>query len=63
MPNVNRRGTRGWTRGDDEVAIVDILKSAPYSDAQKLIRQFSWKELNNNIGEEFANAFPKDKYK
>ena len=56
----------GWTRGDNEVAILDILTHASKADARRLIKHFSWKSLHSSIddgfGEWFAEAFPMEKF-
>lgn len=57
----------GWTIGDDEDAIMDVLKSAPPSDQRRLIKQFGWDYLEDKIddgpGSDFADAFPEDQWK
>jgi hypothetical protein len=56
----------GATVGDDEDAIMDILKTAPDADARKLIKKFGWKRLYDKIddgfGEDFKDTFSKAKY-
>lgn len=57
----------GWTVGDDEDAIMDILKTAPVSQQRRLIKQFGWDHLEDKIddgpGSDFADAFPEDQWK
>lgn len=56
----------GPTVGNDEDAAMEILKSASAADARRLIKEFGWKRLYDEIddgpGEEFAEAFPKQAY-
>ncbi len=55
----------GATIGDEEDAIMDILKQ-DRSDARKLIKKFGWSRLEGDIddwfGSDFADAFPKKEY-
>jgi hypothetical protein len=56
----------GATVGDDEDAIMDILRTAPDADARALIKKFGWERLYDDIddgpGEDFKKAFPKASY-
>lgn len=56
----------GPTVGDDEDAIMEILETAPDADARRLIKDFGWKRLYDEIddgpGEEFKERFPKSTY-
>jgi hypothetical protein len=56
----------GSTAGDDEDALLDVLRSAPAADQRRLIGQFGWDRLHDDIddwaGEDFAESFPKAVY-
>lgn len=56
----------GATVGDDEDAIMDVLKNAPEADARQLIQHFGWSKLYDDIddwvGTEFEDRFPRNKY-
>jgi hypothetical protein len=56
----------GLTVGDDEDAVLDILKTAPNGDARRLIKRFGWDYLYDKIddgpGEVFKETFPKASY-
>jgi hypothetical protein len=57
---------RGFAVGDDEDAVLDILKTAPNADARRLIKRFGWDYLYDKIddgpGEMFKETFPKADY-
>ncbi len=52
----------GVVGGNDEMAIMDILRSAKPAEARRLIAKFGWANLHDKIdnlgGSEFENAFP-----
>lgn len=56
----------GATIGDDEDAVMALLTSATDADARTLINRFGWEHLYDKIddfvGEEFAEHFPKAAY-
>lgn len=55
----------GATIGDEEDAIMDLLKAKP-ADAKALINEFGWERLHDDIddliGNEFEDTFPEDEY-
>jgi len=57
---------QGNTIGDDENAIIDILRSAPNRDAHRLVTHFGWKNLHDKIddgpGNAFDDEFPESMY-
>jgi hypothetical protein len=57
---------KGLTVGDDEDAVMDVLKTAPDADARQLIRKYKWSYIHDQVddgpGEAFARAFPKATY-
>ena len=56
----------GVTSGQQEVDIVDLLKTAPAGDARRLITDFGWQrladEIDDGYGDDFEAAFPKATY-
>jgi hypothetical protein len=50
---------RGPTVGKDEDAIMEILETAPDSDARSLIQTFGWSRLHGEIDDGWGNAFAK----
>jgi hypothetical protein len=56
----------GATVGDDEDAVMDLLRSASAADRRRLIDRFGWERLHDEVddwsGEDFAETYPKAVY-
>lgn len=56
----------GLTVGDDEDAILQLLRTARMSDVHRLIQHFGWErlrsEIDDGVGKDFEHEFPSDMY-